>query len=291
MSFDRYKIFENRSLAHRLFKRHHTHFNDIYWSQRTVFTHTFSQTKTFSTEDPVKSLFSTTNDEIRNNRSLGEWGQWYSEFDNWSRMSYIVALAGYLETYIAQISTAAFESTPSLILGAGSSKIDGATFLKHNSKYDLYSHSESLTRGDWQARASAYKGFFGSCPFEDRISKLEELRKLRNDAGHTFGRDIKSMKFAQGWEVKKLSKISDKKIMGFLELVESVANSIDEHIAKEFVGQYEVIKVFHQWLPTVNGFKKQGRKVLSKEFKRHFFDLTSGVYRPSLKLIDYYYAL
>ncbi|TRY29768.1 hypothetical protein [Aliiglaciecola sp. M165] len=290
MSFERYKLFEYRSLAHRLFKRHHTHFNDIYWSQRIANRHVFSLTKPYKRDDSITLLFNPTTDEIRNSRSLGEWADWYSDFDRWSRLASIVGLAGYLETYIAQVSVAAFESTPSLVLGGGP-KVDGAVFLKHNANYDLYQHSESLTRGDWQARVSAYKGFFGSCPFENLISELEKLRILRNDAGHSFGRDIKSMRFAQGWEVKKLANISDSKIIDFLKLVESVANSIDSHIAEEYVGQYEIIKVYHQWLPTLENANRYAQKERAKKFRKYFFELTSGIYSPALKMMDYYDSL
>lgn len=290
MSFNRYKLFESRSLAHRLFKRHHTHFNDIYWSQRVAYKHVFSLTQPFSRDDSVTSLFNLENSENRNGRNLGDWADWYSAFDCWSRMAYIVGLAGYLETYIAQVSVAAFESTPSLILGGGP-KIDGAVFLKHNPDYDLYSYSESLTRGDWQSRVSAYKGFFGSCPFENNISTLEKLRRLRNDAGHSFGRDIKSMRFAQGWEVNKLVKISDDKIIEFLQLVESVANSIDSHIAENFIGQYEIIKVYHRWRKTANQANRYSPKALPKKFRKHFYDLTSGIYHPANKMMEYYDSL
>lgn len=287
MSLHRYRLFEGRSLAHRLFKRHHTHFNNIYWSQRVSYKHVFSLTKPFERHDPVASLFDLKTEEVRNGSVLGQWADWYSDFDRWSRMAYIVGLAGYLETYIAQVSVAAFESTPSLVLGGGP-KIDGAIFLKYNAKYDLYAHSESLTRGDWQARISAYKRLFGTCPFENRLSELEDLRKLRNDAGHSFGRDIKSMKFAQGWEVNKLKDISDGKIVEFLELVESVANSIDDHIAEEFIGQYEIIKVYHLWLKDLDNAFKYSQKELAKKFRTHFYELTSGTYRATSHLMEYY---
>jgi hypothetical protein len=290
MTFERYKLFESRSLAHRLFKRHHTHFNDIYWSQRIAHNHIFAQTKPFSRSDPVNSLFTPMTTELRNNRTLGQWGDWYSDFDTWTRMGYIIALAGYLETYIAQISVAAFESTPSLIFGGGP-KIDGAIYLKYNHKYDLYDYSESLTRGSWQSRISAYKNYFGSCPFEQHISDLELLRRLRNDAGHSFGRDIKSMKFAQAWEVKKLKKIPDEKIMHFLMLVEDIANSIDEQIAETYVGQYEIIKVYHNWFSTLKNKSHLNQKEIAKLFRTHFHQLTSAVYLPAKKLIPYYESL
>ncbi|MBL0612278.1 hypothetical protein JD508_18800 [Aeromonas jandaei] len=290
MTFERYDLFEGRSLAHRLFKRHHTHFNNIYWSQRTSFRHLFSLTKNHNKNDPVTSLFTLGGNEVRDFCTLGDWGNWYSDFDRWSRMAYIIGLAGYLETYIAQVATAAFESSPSLILGGGP-KVDGATFLKHNSKYNLYSHSEPLTKGDWQARASAYKRYFSSCPFSAYISELEWLRGRRNDVGHTFGRDIKSMHFAQGWEVKKLADISDKDIMNMLNVIESVANAIEKDIAKEFIGQYEVVKVYHQWISTQKEPYKYNLKQTSKLFRRHFYTLTSGSYTPSIRMINYYNSL
>lgn len=292
MQFDRYKLFNNRSLAHRLFKRHHTHFNDIYWSHRVAKSHTFQSTRSSRREDITSSLFNPGFQEVRNDRCLGEWGQWYSEFDDWTRMSAIMAMAGYLETYIAQATTAALESAPSLIFGSGAI-IDGAAFLKHNHKYDLYEHSEQFTRGSWQSRISAYKSLFGNCPFEGNLSNLEKLRTLRNDVGHSFGRDIKSMKFAQSWEVKKLPKISDNRLILFLNLVEQVAESIDNHIAPTYIGQYEIIKIYHHWHKTTEAKQMLllGRKVYFKGFRKHFSKLTSSPYLATQKLIEYYDSL
>lgn len=289
MLFDRYKLFNKRSLAHRLFKRHHTHFNDIYWSHKVARAHAFQSTSSSKREDITSSLFNPKFEEVRNSRRLGEWGVWYSEFDDWTRMSAVMAMAGYLETYIAQVTTAAFESAPSLIFGGGA-MIDGAAFLKHNPKYDLYEHSEQFTRGSWQSRISAYKNFFGSCPFESKLSDLEKLRILRNDVGHSFGRDIKSMKFAQSWEVKKLPKISDKRLVIFLDLVEQVAESIDNHIASKYVGQYEIIKVYHNWHETMEAKQMllRGSKIYIKGFRKHFSKLTSSPYLAARSLIEYY---
>jgi len=290
MPFERYKLIEERSLAYRLFKRHHTHFNDIYWSHKVSSGHAFSSTRQIKPTDTVKSHFNPQNIEIRDGRTLKDWSKWYSGFDDWTRMAAIIGIAGYLETYIAQISASAFESSPSLIFGGGP-KIDGATFLKHNSTYDLFSYTESLTKGDWQSRISSYKKYFGSCSFENRISDLEKLRTLRNDAGHSFGRDIKLMKFAQSWEVKSLPKITDKKMALFLELVQTVAFEIDKQVAETYIGQYEVIKLYHIWLLSNNNIRTRGRKVVVKEFKKHFYNVTSSIYGDGFDLYDYYKKL
>lgn len=287
MSFNRNTLFYHKSLAFRLFKRHHTHFNDIYWAHKTTYAHTFSGTSAYKVSNPASDMFPKEKGSSRGERELGEWGRWYSDFDSWSRMASVVAIAGYLETYIAQIATAALESSPSLVFGGGP-KVDGAQFLKHNKKYDLYSHTESLTRGDWQSRISAYKKFFGSCPFEHRIKDLEKLRKLRNNAGHSFGRDIKSMKFAGDWQVKKLTKIEDKKIELFLELVETVAESIEEQIAEKYVGQYELVRAYHNWIKTVKNPLNNGKTPLHKKFSSHIYDMTSSSYPAAKQLIKYY---
>jgi hypothetical protein len=206
-------------------------------------------------------------------------------------MAAVVAIAGYLETYIAQVCTAALESCPSLVFGGGP-KVDGAVYLKHNPKYDLYGHTESLTRGDWQSRASAYRHLFGSCPYENSIGELESLRKLRNDAGHSFGRDIKSMKFSGTWIVEKIPKISDQRLLGFLALVEKVASAIESQIAATYVGQYELVRLFHFWLPSAKA-SVNWPKVLAREFSCHVNDLTKNNYgKPrALGLIKYYCQL
>ncbi|WP_154215941.1 hypothetical protein [Vibrio parahaemolyticus] len=290
MSFHRHKLFYHRSLAYRLFKRHHTHFNDIYWSHKTVLAHTFSSTAMHSTSDPASALFNKEKGTSRGERELGTWAGWYNDFDSWTRMASVVAIAGYLETYIAQVATAAMESNPSLVFGGGPD-IDGATFLKHNDKYDLYDYTEPLTRGDWQSRVSAYKKIFGSCPFEHRISDLEKLRRLRNDAGHSFGRDIKSMKFAGDWQVKKLTKISDKKLELFLELVETVAESIEKQVASKYIGQYELVKAYHNWLKVEEIESTTADKLVAKRFSAYVFEMTSNPYPAAKHLMSYYDAL
>ncbi len=291
MSFNRDGLFHKRTLAWRLFKRHHTHFNQIYWAHRAASVHAFSSTRPFKTSDKSEKLFTFASGAPRVVATLGEWADAYSAFDRWNRMAAIVAIAGYLETYIAQVSTAALESCPSLIFGGGP-KVDGAIYLKNNPRYDLYPYTEGLTRGDWQSRISAYKKLFGACPFEPSLATLEELRKLRNDAGHSFGRDIKSMSFAPKWIVEKLPSISDTKMLSFLSLVDSVAENIEEQLASTYVGQYEIIKVFHRWLPTASISIAQ-RKELAKAFSVHLNDITANCYpkQKAMGLIAYYASL
>lgn len=292
MSFNRNSAFSGKSLAWWLFKRHHTHFNDIFWAHKLAKEHIFSCTKAFQRTDSSQLLFSSKILGRRIPATLGEWGENYSDFDRWSQMASVLAIAGYLETYIAQVSTAALESSPSLVLGGGI-LFDGGQLLKTNPKYDLSGYVEPLVRGDWQARMAAYKGFFRSCPFEHRISDLEKLRKLRNDTGHTFGRDIKLINYNPSRIVKNLKKISDDAIQEYLSLAESVASAIEDHLVEKYIGAYEAIKLFHHWLPSISHHAKSDHKVLAKQFSAHFNEMTLSPYglQRARGLIKYYYAL
>ncbi|WP_437529805.1 hypothetical protein WME79_48465 [Sorangium sp. So ce726] len=202
-----------------------------------------------------------------------------------------MAIAGYLETYIAQVSTAALESHPSLLFG-GSTAIDGAIFLKKNPQYDLYPYTEDLVRGDWQARISAYRTFFGTCPFEQHTSDLEKLRKLRNDTGHSFGRDIKSMRFASTSTVERLKAVPDKTIQGYLALAEAVADAIEKQLGKAYVGQYELIKLYHLWIRAPVA-RPPELKLLARQFSLHVRELTMNGYgiESAMRLIAYYRSL
>ena len=290
MAFDRHALFYGRTLAWRLFKRYHTHFNHAFWSHSAAKTFSFSSTRPFNRSDSTDQLFAFAKGNRRVPDTLGAWADAYADFDRWTRMAAVVAIAGYLETFLTQIGTAALESCPSLVFGGGP-KIDGAIYLKHNPKYGLYQYAEPLVRGEWQARISAYNRLFGACPFYSELGQLELLRKVRNDAGHSFGRDIKSMQFAGTANVEKLSRLSDRKIHDFLSLIESVATKVENDLAK-LVGQYELIKLFHIWLPT-RGVIRFNRTELARQFGLHVHELTQNSYgkRRTIELIRYYEKL
>lgn len=290
MTFKRHSLFEKRTLAGRLFKRHHTHFNDTYWAHRTALKFSYAATSKFKRTDPTHSLFSFAHGDRRIPSTLGRWADSYSDFDTWIHMASVIALCGYLETYIAQVATAALESDPSLILGGGP-RIDGAAYLKHNPQYDMYSHVEGLVRGDWQARAAHFSRLFGSCPYGACIGDLERLRKLRNDAGHSFGRDIRKMKFAENWKIESLPRIKEKDLQHHLSVAETVANGIEKQLAP-IVGQYEIIRALHSWLPNCAN-PRLSVKEIGKQFSLHINELTGSPYgkQPAIALIKYYRSL
>lgn len=156
MAFDRRSGFFNRTLAWRLFKRHHTHFNDIFWANRAASKFAYAATRPHQRQTSAGVLFSLPGNHQRLTQTLGDWADNYSDFNQWTQLASVVAICGYLETYLAQISTAALESSPALIFGASSLAVDGTALLKAGNKYDFYQHVVPIVRGDWGARSAAY---------------------------------------------------------------------------------------------------------------------------------------
>lgn len=290
MPFDRRVPFFGRTLAWRLFKRHHTHFNDIFWANRAASKHAFAATRPFERNDPATNVFALPEQDRRLATTLGAWADGYSGFNAWAQMAAVIAICGYLETYLAQIGTAALESCPALIFG-GSAQVDGVILLKSGNTYDFYSHTEPLVRGDWQARVSAYERLFGACPFRNEIGRLERLRALRNDAGHSFGRDIKRMRFSESSLVQSLPRISDEDVHAFLELADGVATSTESHLGIAYVGSYEIIRLFHNWRASLNPAPSSIR-TMARQFSYYINSVTDNPYggRAGEELIRYYDA-
>jgi hypothetical protein len=290
MTFDRRVPFFERTLAWRLFKRHHTHFNDIYWANRATSKFAYAATRPLQRTDPTTVLFTLPDNPQRLAPTLGAWADNYSGFNQWTQMAAVVAICGYLETYIAQVATAALESCPAQIFG-GASQVDGTVLLKSGANYDFYVHAEPLVRGDWQARTSAYARIFGACPFLGEIGRLERLRALRNDAGHSFGRDIKGMRFSESSLVQPLPRISDGDVQSFLELANTVATAVEGHLGPTFVGSYEVVRLFHNWRATLNP-RPPTKRELARLFSHYFNTVTENPYGRSRseELIRYYDA-
>ena len=164
--------------------------------------------------------------------------------------------------------------------------------LKAGNKYDFYSHAEPIVRGDWQSRISAYSRLFGACPFAAEVSRLERLRGLRNDAGHSFGRDIKFMRFSESSLVQPLPRISDEDIQRFLELANTVAAATEGHLGPAYVGSYEVVRLYHSWRTSLAP-PNAGHRTRARLFSQYFNSVTDSPYGRDRfgQLVQYYDAV
>lgn len=287
-TFNRWIPVGNYSLAWRLFQQHHTHFNRIFWcdqsARQCVYTFTRGKdkkelaSKTFPHPEKDGMIFET----------LEDWSGHYNAFDRWTRIAAVAALTGYLETFISQIAYAALESCPAILVGGGR-EIEGVAQLKRNTAPVFESAISPLVRGEWQTRCSAYSKLFGPCKFVKHVSILEEMRSLRNDASHSFGRPIASMRMAEKFLIKRVDKISNDRIKRFLATVEDVAKIIESDLAEPFIGCYESIRIYHHW-PEKENYTGESPKTISAEFNKYHLEYTSYTFSKTfgVKLMEYY---
>jgi hypothetical protein len=79
------------------------------------------------------------------------------------------------------------------------------------------------------------------------VKELEALRGVRNSVGHEFGRQTNHSRAhgisAAGTRVR----VSEKRLVKWLALVETIAKKIDAQLHGKFVGEFENILFYHKW--------------------------------------------
>lgn len=249
MLFERWKSPWDRTWAYILFKKHHTQLNDLWWSHYCASRRASSIAKSVGDKSPACKAFpEAVSDKGRSNMPLDEWYAHYSEFDNWMRLSNSMALCSYFEIYISRVVNLALRSDPAILLNS-SKAVDGAVLLKNGSLPDFKEQVTSITKGTWSARISAYKKYFGTAPqaLIDNESELDKLRILRNGVGHAFGRELNDYESPLVFEIKKLQRVTDKRLEKWLGVVEKVVHAMDEHLREKHIGSFEVLEAYHAW--------------------------------------------
>lgn len=249
MAFDRWKTPWDRTWAYVLFKKHHTQLNDLWWSHHCASRRASSIANSVGINNPTINAFpAAIVDKGRAHMQINEWYSHYSEFDNWVRLSNAMALNSYFEIYLSKVILLALRSDPATILNS-SKAVDGVALLKLNDMPDFKDHLTVVTKGSWSARISAYKKNFGVVPIEllENESDLDQLRILRNGVGHAFGRELNDYESPLTFEIKKLQRLSDKRLKKWLGIVESVVNAIDKHLREDHIGAFEVFETYHAW--------------------------------------------
>lgn len=201
--------------------------------------------------DKPLSDFGFKEDEVDRYQDIAEWSDLYNDFDNWVNLSSLLSLASNLETYLSSITSLALMSDPGLLLGA-SRAVDGMALVKNNCAQHLMEQQshvcKEVTRGDWSARICAFELVFGSnLELRAAHSELEEMRILRNEIGHAFGRDIE--KSRELGEPKKLPmrKLSHSRLRKFYSASSRVANSIDQQLLTHHIGEYEILEFYRKF--------------------------------------------
>lgn len=291
MAFSRWQLGWARTWSYRLFKAHHTELNELYWAHSAALRNAYASTRTYKKSDPANGLFSLPAEDItRININLGEWAKRYNEFDNWVRLNALVSISGYLEVYLQKVVRLALESDPACVLGQ-SRAVDGVKILK-SSRHQNYSEQViSCVKGTWPKRLANYRRLFGEVPkfLDDSVGELEKIRVTRNGVTHAFGRAPNDYTGRLEVSPKPFQQVTLKRLKKTLALVDKVAISVDEHLGKKHIGDYEAIVFYHNWKANYVGNPGELPMALRSEtYKLHGRNLPSPYYQ---RLIQYYDSL
>lgn len=230
--------------------------------------------------------------------NIEHWSKNFNEFDNWTNLNCIMAMSANLETYMARVIKLALESDIGLLFGA-SKKIDGIEIIKSAKKYpfELDEKITSCVKGDWSSRIASFEKIFGSSPsiLKDNISSLEKIRKLRNDIGHAFGREIDKSRDHNVLSPIKIQRIKHEKIIEYLKLIFGISRAIDNQLMHHHIGEYQSLYFFNQLVPSLKNDTNDQRRignhatVLRKELGKIGNNRIGKLF--SKELVEYYESL
>lgn len=253
MKFERWKSQDDYTHAFRLFNKHHTLMNSIYWAYVPTFNFA-----TYNYKNKVKHKCDITTHEAfelkggnskRVEPDINKWNKNLKEFDNWTRLNVLVSVNSYFEIYLSSVVSLAIESDPGILYSAPK-QINGIQILKYGdeNQYSFFDISEKVTKGEWQQRISNYKKIFGFVPQEltKYTSELEKIRKIRNNVAHSFGRDINQSRARKTVTVIDTERISTETLQKYMGIIREVARGVDDHLLNNHIGDYEMIHFYHQ---------------------------------------------
>ena len=248
-TFNRWHQTWPKTWAGYIFKKHHTQLNDLYWSGVASTGHLKFSVRHAPPESSTGSLFHIPASNARRMTfRVEDWRKNVTEFENWSRLSALMSLQGYFETYLDAVIRLALTSDPGVTLSS-SKAVDGIRLIKHKNAPVVADHVQAITKGKWSARCATYKKLFGSIPkvLIDNQTDLEQMRNLRNGVGHAFGRFIDEYRDPLLVRPKELQRLSEGRLQKWLGLVDSCVTEIDNHLLGDHIGAFELLFMYHNW--------------------------------------------
>jgi hypothetical protein len=251
-------------------------------------------------EDSFVQHFTLTDKIYQNTfKNLKQWSESFYDFDNWINLNCIMAISSNLETYLAKTIHLALESDIGTLYGV-SKRIDGVEILKHSAfnNFNFEDKVISCTKGEWGSRINSFNKLFGSAPaiLTDNISSLERLRKLRNNVGHAFGREIEETRKHDVISAPKISKLTRDKTIYYMKLIHAISKELDKQLLVNHIGEYQIIYFYHSLKDSLS----KGDPIPERERGNHIAVLKKQIGRFGAssvgknfckELIEYYDAL
>lgn len=302
IEFDRWNRRQGiSSWAFRVFQKHNKELTEMYISHLLSKQYTYKSLKENNAkfEDLTNKHFDfrdNTYSNVFNNIEI--WSKNFNKFDNWINLNTIMAMSANLETYMATIIKLALESDIGITFNA-TRKIDGIEIIKNSDKYpfELEDKIISCTKGDWSSRVSNFEKIFTLTPniLRSNISSLEKIRKLRNDIGHAFGREIDKSRNHNVLIPIDIQTIKQEKIIEYLKLLFAIARGIDKQLMENHIGEYQILYFFHKLSSSLTDDINHRRKIgnhatlLKKEISKVGDNRVGKLFCRGL--VEYYYEL
>lgn len=290
IEFERWTPKSDHSWPYRVFRQYDDELMRLIISYESVQTYTYSHLKKdgASWGSLAKDLGLRKNDC---SQTIKQWSDNYGALGTWFRLSLLMSLNSYFETYLASIIKECIESDPGILFGLPHD-IDGMLILKGHRKVktdEIAQKIKNCTKGTWSARVGNINNLFGNLPpFTGAvISKLEKLRIIRNKVGHAFGRDIsKAQKYLEisKSEIQNMSVISFNK---YHTLIVHIVQEIDTYLMQHHIGNFEPLYHYHLLCTEFENLDK-GQKML--RLKASLYNDKKSVYSKDFcrSIIKYY---
>jgi len=280
MSFERWKSRETSTWAFQVFQKYNKELSRMYISHIASREFVYRNLgKTATMADPIEKHFNF-KDETQEHTfdNVESWSNSYNDFDNWVNLNSIMAVSSNLETYMSTVIKLALESDVGTLFGT-SRRIDGIEIIKHGGSqpFNFDDKLMSCTKGEWGSRINAYEKIFRSAPgiLTDNVSALEKLRKLRNNVGHAFGRDIEGSRNHDVIDISEIKKLKREKALEYQKLIFGISKAIDKQLLANHIGEYQTIYFYHNLRPTLN----QDDQVYERKLGNHVAELKKGIGR------------
>lgn len=271
------------TMAFDMFHEHFTEINSIYWANVPA-SSTIEKLAMKSKKKPLEFFLVHDEDDRRIASTMKAWKNNYREFLNYNRLNMLMLLSSAFETYLRTVTSLAFESKPGVLI-MSKDCVDGAELLSNNyeygesnnKKYLFKDYVDSICIGDWNNRLQQYENFFDCVPIEvnNNSEKLNEFRNKRNLLAHYIGRLKQDYETPLDLKIIPAERVSHDKLMDYFRLIFETASKIDDHLHKEYIGSYDVIKYYNGcvrndlFVSNVKGSKiKEFQKLLGRAGKQ-----------------------
>ncbi len=293
--FERWNHIQTHSWPFQVYKLYNEELSGFFWSIEAAskFTYKNLAINGAKWDDVPSKHFPLPDYRIATMKTLKGWSDVYIESQNWLGLNYVMAISSNLETFLSSVVALSIESNPGVLLGA-SKEIDGVKMLKYNSLDPSVYEKKVLAcvKGSWSNRLSAFEELFGSAPnsYRSGIGSLERMRRLRNNLGHAFGRDIDASRDFSINMKQPADRIQLKTVIKYLELGFNIASDIDSFLLDNHIGEFQAILAYHKHYDEYSKYSNDGERAIALKKLYGKLDHPIGK-RFCRELVAYYNSL